>query len=362
MIDLVSILNAQERVNIEVKAAGGGIPNSIWETYSSFANTFGGTIILGIEEDKHTKKFIPKGVSDPQQMLSDIWNTLNNRQKIHTNILLEHHVYSLDYEGMHFVVMEVPRADRRDKPVYIGQDMFRGTFRRNHEGDYHCSEAEVKAMLRDQTDTPQDALILEDLLNRDLNQESIHRYRIMFCGTLAHELDLELGLNRRNVCRLANPEPFLAGIRAIAERMLADDPADAAELSAMAYTLITGFAAELSRGRELDVPEPLGRIVRGIRANPSGEKPVRRLAEENGMEIHMLMRLFRKHLGVSPLEYRNRLRIEEAKRHLAHSTLSMKEIAERLGYRNALYFSTAFRKRTGVSPSLYRKRSRETLE
>jgi len=35
-------------------------------------------------------------------------------------------------------------------------------------------------MLRDQTDTPQDALILEDLLNRDLNQESIHRYRIMF--------------------------------------------------------------------------------------------------------------------------------------------------------------------------------------
>ena len=80
------------------------------------------------------------------------------------------------------------------------------------------------------------------------------------------------------------------------------------------------------------------------------------------MEIHMLMRLFRKHLGVSPLEYRNRLRIEEAKRHLAHSTLSMKEIAERLGYRNALYFSTAFRKRTGVSPSLYRKRSRETLE
>ena len=180
MIDLVSILNAQERVNIEVKAAGGGIPNSIWETYSSFANTFGGTIILGIEEDKHTKKFIPKGVSDPQQMLSDIWNTLNNRQKIHTNILLEHHVYSLDYEGMHFVVMEVPRADRRDKPVYIGQDMFRGTFRRNHEGDYHCSEAEVKAMLRDQTDTPQDALILEDLLNRDLNQESIHRYRIMF--------------------------------------------------------------------------------------------------------------------------------------------------------------------------------------
>ena len=55
MIDMASILNSKEHVNMEVKAAGKGIPNSIWETYSSFANTFGGIIILGIEEDKITK-------------------------------------------------------------------------------------------------------------------------------------------------------------------------------------------------------------------------------------------------------------------------------------------------------------------
>ena len=43
-----------------------------------------------------------------------------------------------------------------------------------------CSAEEVKAMLRDQADTPQDALLLENLLIDDLNQESVHRYRIMF--------------------------------------------------------------------------------------------------------------------------------------------------------------------------------------
>ena len=180
MIDIVSILNSNERVNIEVKTAGGGIPNSVWETYSSFANTFGGVIILGMEEDKITGKFIPRGIQNTQQMLSDIWNTLNNRQKINVNILLEHHVYCTEYNNMQFIVLEIPRAERRDKPVYVGPDMFKGTFRRNHEGDYHCSAEEVKSMLRDQSDTTQDSLMLENLLVNDLNQESIHRYRILF--------------------------------------------------------------------------------------------------------------------------------------------------------------------------------------
>ena len=81
---------------------------------------------------------------------------------------------------MTFIVIEVPRADRRNKPVYVGQDMFKGTFRRNHEGDCHCSAEDVKSMLRDQADTTQDALVLENLLIGDLNQESVHRYRILF--------------------------------------------------------------------------------------------------------------------------------------------------------------------------------------
>lgn len=118
MIDISTILSQKERINIEAKLAHGGLPNSVWDTYSSFANTFGGTILLGVDEDKQTKELIPKGVSSPDQMISNIWNTLNNRQKISTNILLEHHVYPVEYNGVTIIVVEVPRADRRDKPVY----------------------------------------------------------------------------------------------------------------------------------------------------------------------------------------------------------------------------------------------------
>lgn len=180
MIDIESIINSNEMVNLEAKEANKGLPNSIWETYSSFANTFGGTIVLGIKEDKVNKVLIPKGVSNANQMISDIWNILNNKQKISSNILLEHHVYKTEYQGMDFVVIEVPRADRRDKPVYIGQDMFKGTYRRNFEGDYCCKIEEVKQMLRDQGDSSQDALTIQNLSVSDLNMDSIHRYRNLF--------------------------------------------------------------------------------------------------------------------------------------------------------------------------------------
>ena len=180
MIDLERMLYGPERIDVEVKAARKGVPETIWETYSSFANTFGGTIVLGVSEDSETRKFIPCGVQNADKMLSDIWNALNSHEKISANILLEHQVYKAEYEGLEFVVIEVPRADRRDKPVYVGHDMFKDSFKRNHEGDYHCSKEEVKAMLRDQSDTSPDSLVLDKLGIDSLNAQSIKDYRARF--------------------------------------------------------------------------------------------------------------------------------------------------------------------------------------
>ena len=55
-----------------------------------------------------------------------------------------------------------------------------GTYKRNFEGDYHCTPREVKAMLRDQADESPDMKVLEDQSIEDLDKDSIKFYRVSY--------------------------------------------------------------------------------------------------------------------------------------------------------------------------------------
>ena len=72
------------------------------------------------------------------------------------------------------------------------------------------------------------------------------------------------------------------------------------------------------------------------------------------MSKYHFSRVFKQVTGASPLEYRNRIRIEHAKELLANGYLSVWEIGESLGYASPEYFSSAFKKATGVPPAAYR--------
>ena len=148
----------------EVKKANGGLPVSLWDTYSA-ENKDGSWHTTGLK------------VADKSKLIKQFWDIINNRKKININILKDDDVETYDVNGDLIIVIYVPMAKREEKPVYINDDLFGGTYRRNHEGDYKCTRLQVKTMLRDQAEETTDMTVLDDALISDLNQDSVRGYR-----------------------------------------------------------------------------------------------------------------------------------------------------------------------------------------
>ena len=166
----------REDNRLEVKKAKGGLPNSLWETYSSMCNTYGGAIILGVVES-NDKSWRTTGLKDVSKLKKDFWDNIHNKQKVSVNLLQEKDVVGYEHDGDAILVIYVPRALREVRPVYINDDLFGGTFRRDWEGDYHCTPSEVKAMLRDQAKNSPDMKVLEGMRTSDFDADTIKVYR-----------------------------------------------------------------------------------------------------------------------------------------------------------------------------------------
>lgn len=118
----------RENNRLEVKKAKGGLPDSLWETYSSMANCYGGVILLGVAEEEDGS-FITTGLKDVEKLKQDFWNTVNNPRKVSVNLLSDNDVESYEINGNVILSIRIPGASRENRPAYINDDMMRGTFR-----------------------------------------------------------------------------------------------------------------------------------------------------------------------------------------------------------------------------------------
>jgi len=203
---------------LEAKSAQGGLPDTLWDSYSAFANTDGGCILLGVKErDDHSLYVV--GLKDAEKMKKGFWNMVNNRQKISVNLMTERRVRIEQVDGKDIIVLEVPRAERTSRPVYKGMDPRNGTYRRNHEGDYLCSLEEVSAMFRDAALSSQDAKVLKEMDMTVFCEDTIKSYRQVFRLThpnhLWNQLEDEVFLRRIGAMAVGDDglfHPTVAGL------------------------------------------------------------------------------------------------------------------------------------------------------
>jgi len=176
MVD--NLMNESESTEVEFKSAKGGFPNSLWETYSSFANTQGGVIVLGIKEKNGNFSIDGLSRNDILKLKKAFWDNVNNKQQVSVNILKDSDVKEGAHEGNHVLVICVPRADRRQIPVYLRNNPD-NTYKRYHEGDYKCTPDEVRRMFADaDVEHPRDSKILPEFsIEGDIDIESLNQYR-----------------------------------------------------------------------------------------------------------------------------------------------------------------------------------------
>jgi AraC-like DNA-binding protein len=95
-----------------------------------------------------------------------------------------------------------------------------------------------------------------------------------------------------------------------------------------------------------------------MQAHARDNPPLREIAGQAHLAPNYFHRRFRELLGTTPFDTMLAVRLNMARRLLATTDLSVKEVADRVGYPNPLYFSRVFKSRLNLNPLAYRRMNR----
>lgn len=181
---LDDLMNRHENKEIEFKSAHGGFPGSFWETYSSFANTEGGIIVFGVKEKNDVFSAKPYTIDEVARLRKTFFSCQNDKDVVSLPLLSDKDVIDLPYQEGHLMAFIIPRANREQRPIYVGRDPMTGTFRRNDEGDYRCAPIVPTLMFADRESTQYktESRILRNYTWDDIDMTSFRQYRTMFAN------------------------------------------------------------------------------------------------------------------------------------------------------------------------------------
>lgn len=192
-----------------------------------------------------------------------------------------------------------------------------------------------------------------------------------------------INANTASMLQLLPPPECIGGktavkIRVIAEAMLREQGSDcnmtmlSLNMHLMQILLIAYRAPEsdirkpsevLSKAESLESEirekqyqlERIRSVMVFIHQNFTNEISLDELASKAFLHPTYFNREFKRLVGIPPMKYVERQRLNKSRELLANSSLSVTRIAESVGYNDPFYFSRAFKRNTGISPSAYRE-------
>ena len=174
-------LQLKENSEVEYKSAAGGFPKTeFWRSFSALANTNGGTIVLGVKEKNH--KFTPDGLSEElvAKYRKQFWDDAHNKSCVNIPLLVESDIEEIKTDGgQYLLAFRIPRAQYDLRPIHLTLTPFGHTYKRRDEGDYLCSDDEIKQMYSDANNmkASADSRILRGYSIDDIDIPTLHQYR-----------------------------------------------------------------------------------------------------------------------------------------------------------------------------------------
>lgn len=168
----------------EFKAAQGGLPSSFWDTYSAMANTDGGLIVLGVSERNGELQVDGLAARQIAACRKTLHDGLHNRSVVSHNLIAADDIVEVEGGGAKLLAVRIRAATRTERPIHRGLSPFGGTtFRRAHEGDFRCTDDQVRRMISDADPNAGDQRIVDGFGIDDLDLKTLREYRNIFAST-----------------------------------------------------------------------------------------------------------------------------------------------------------------------------------
>lgn len=169
LVDLVERLRSigTDTMDVEVKSAAHELPRRLARTVSSFANTHGGTIILGLDESTDftlVDGFKAKNMAD----------SLATVCRDHVTPSISPDIDIVDFEDGQVVVGAIPALAPREQPCYVtAQGKYNGSYTRAHDGNRNLKPYEIDRLEENRQQPEWDLEIVPDATVEDLDREII---------------------------------------------------------------------------------------------------------------------------------------------------------------------------------------------
>lgn len=162
----------KEDLHLEFKKASWQLPKNIWETISSFSNTDGGLIVLGVDEPTpHHYKIV--GIDQPDEVIKELFNDNNNSTVINKPIIQNLDVKVSTFNGKILIQIKIFPAQFSDKPIIVKGKIYM----RTDDGDRLATHDQLKYLYAESQDQVDTRLLENFDWKEDLNLEDLNDYR-----------------------------------------------------------------------------------------------------------------------------------------------------------------------------------------